>query len=212
MQGFSEFLKEASPFFYINILVSIMSVAVILERFFMLLTRYTADGKNFMQNVERYILANDLTQAINYCNTSQTPLAMVVKAGLVKANRGGMAISMAVDEALLQVTPLVEKRIGTLWSFANIATLLGLIGTIVGLMTAFSGLSVATPEQRATLLGAGIAEALYNTAFGLVIAVMCIMAHLFLSGIAKRILGDLDYYSSRLENLLTIRQDAEKAA
>ncbi|HLG20930.1 MAG TPA: MotA/TolQ/ExbB proton channel family protein [Bdellovibrionota bacterium] len=195
----------------VNLIVSILAGAVILERFFMLLTRLTADGKNFMQNIERYVLANDLTQAINYCNTSQAPLATVVKAGLVKANRGGMAISMGVDEALLQVTPLVEKRIGTLWSFANIATLIGLIGTIVGLITAFTGLSVATPEQRALLLGSGIAEALYNTAFGLVIAVSCIMSHLFLSGIAKKIIGDLDYYSSRLENLLTLRQDAEKA-
>jgi len=210
MQGFSEVLLR-SPFMIVNLIVSILAGAVILERFFMLLTRLTADGKNFMQNIERYVLANDLTQAINYCNTSQAPLATVVKAGLVKANRGGMAISMGVDEALLQVTPLVEKRIGTLWSFANIATLIGLIGTIVGLITAFTGLSVATPEQRALLLGSGIAEALYNTAFGLVIAVSCIMSHLFLSGIAKKIIGDLDYYSSRLENLLTLRQDAEKA-
>ena len=212
MLGFTDFLKEANPFFYCNILVSIMAVAVILERFYVLIKRYSSDGKNFMQNVERYVLANDVTQAINYCNTSQTPLATVVKAGLVKANRGGMAVSMGVDEALLQVSPLVEKRVGTLWSFANIATLLGLIGTIVGLITAFQGLSVATPEQRATLLGAGIAEALYNTAFGLVIAVTCIMAHLFLSGIAKKIIADLDYYSSRLENLLTLRHDSEKAA
>jgi biopolymer transport protein ExbB/TolQ len=212
MQGFTEFLKGANPFFYINILVSIMSVAVIFERFYSLLFRFSFDGKNFMQNVERYVLANDLTQAINYCNTSSSPLATVVKSGLVKANRGGMAVSMGVDEALLQVTPQIDKRIGTLWSLANIATLIGLIGTIVGLITAFRGISVATPEQRATLLGAGIAEALYNTAFGLMIAVTCIFSHLALSGIGKRIIGDLDYYSSRLENLLTLRSDAEKAA
>ena len=102
--------------------------------------------------------------------------------------------------------------IGSLWSFANIATLVGLIGTIFGLIMSFGGLSVATPEQRATLLGAGIAEALFNTFAGLTIAVMCIMAHLALSGIAKRIIADLDYYSSRLENLLALRESGEKAA
>jgi biopolymer transport protein ExbB/TolQ len=53
---------------------------------------------------------------------------------------------------------------------------------------------------------------MYNTAFGLMIAVTCIFAHLALSGIAKRIIGDLDYYSSRLENLLTLRHEADKAA
>jgi biopolymer transport protein ExbB len=215
MQGdvtFRAFLETASIFFYINIAVSVVVVAVILERCFMLFARYLADGKNFMKNVERYVLANDLTQAINYCNTSQTPLATVIKAGLVKANRGGQAVAMAVDESLLQVTPMIEKRIGSLWSFANIATLVGLIGTIVGLIRSFGGLSEATPELRAKLLGVGIAEAMFNTATGLSIAVTCIIFHLVLSGIAKRILNDLDYYASRLENLLSLRHDAEKAA
>lgn len=212
MVGFRDFLGHAGPAFYVNILVSVFAIATILERLFMLLVRYSFDGKNFMQNIERYVLANDLTQAINYCNTSQAPLATVVKAGLVKANRGGMAISMGVDEALLQVTPQIEKRIGTLWSYANIATLIGLIGTIWGLITSFSALSYASPEQRAELLGKGIAEAMYNTAFGLSIAVMCIFFHLMLAGIAKKFIGDLDYYSSRLENLLTLRGDADKAA
>lgn len=197
---------------WMNTIVSIMAVAVILERAFLLLFRYSFDGKNFMQTIERYVLANDLTQAINYCNTSSSPLAMVVKSGLVKTNRGGMAVSMGIDEALLQVSPQVEKRIGSLWAIANIATLVGLIGTIVGLMASFKGLSVATPEQRAQLLGLGIAEALYNTAAGLLIAVTCIFAHLLLAGLAKKIIGDLDYYTSRLENLLTLRHDAEKAA
>lgn len=201
-----------SPFLWLNTLVSIMAVGVILERFFLLFFKYSSDSKTFMQNIERYVLANDLTQAINYCNTSGSPLATVVKSGLVKANRGGMAVSMGVDEALLQVTPQIEKRIGTLWSLANIATLVGLIGTIIGLIMSFRGLSVATPEQRATLLGTGIAEAMYNTAAGLLIAVVCIFSHLLLSGVAKKIIGDLDYYSSRLENLLTLRHDAEKAA
>ena len=215
MVSFTLFVKQSPfdiPFFWLNVFISMAAVAVILERLFLLLFRYSFDGKNFMKNIERYVLANDLTQAINYCNTSQAPLATVVKAGLVKANRGGMAVSMGVDEALLQVTPAIEKRIGSLWSLANLATLIGLIGTIVGLITSFSGLSVATPEQRATLLGAGIAEALFNTATGLTIAVTCIFSHLLLSGIAKKIIADLDYYSSRLENLLTLRTEAEKAA
>ncbi len=212
MMGFKEFLEHASWPFYVNIIVSVFAIATILERLFMLLVRYSFDGKSFMQNIERYVLANDLTQAINYCNTSQAPLATVVKAGLVKANRGGMAISMGIDESLLQTTPQIEKRIGTLWSYANIATLIGLIGTILGLITSFRAVSIATPEQKAELLGKGIAEAMFNTAFGLTIAVTCIFFHLMLAGIAKKYIGDLDYYSSRLENLLTLRQDADKAA
>ena len=211
MHGFFEiFLK--SPMMMLNAIVSVFAVAIILERLYVLMFRYSTDGRSFMQNVERHVLANDITQAINFSNTSSAPLATVVKSGLVKANRGGMAVSMGVDEALLQVTPLVEKRIGSLWAIANVATLIGLIGTILGIMTTFTSLAEASAEARAKLMGIGIAEALYNTAFGLIIAVLCIVAHLFLSGLAKKIIGDLDYYSSRLENLLTLRHDADKAA
>lgn len=203
MHGFFDVYK-ASPFMWVNTIVSLIAVAVILYRLFTLL-RYQVNGQKFMQNIERYVLSNDLNQAINHCSTSTAPLSTVVKSGLIKANQGPMAVSMGLDEATLQVTPKVEKGVNSLWSIANIATLVGLIGTISGLIQSFSGLSVATPEQRATLLGAGIAEALFNTAFGLIIAVICIFAHMVLSGFAKGILSDIDYSSSRLENLLMIR-------
>ncbi len=202
---------KMSPFMWVNTLISLFALAVIAERLFTLLVKYSADGKTFMQNVERYILANDITQAINYSNTSSAPLATVIKSGLVKANRGGMAVSMGVDEALLQVTPKIEKRIGSLWAIANIATLVGLIGTIWGLSTSFKSLGSVSAAERSQLMGIGIAEALYNTFFGLSIAVMCILAHLVLTGMAKKIISDLDYYTSRLENLLTLRHD-DKAA
>lgn len=203
MHGFFDVYK-ASPFMWVNSIVSIIAISVILYRFFVL-TRYQINGQKFMQNIEKYVLSNDLNQAITFSSSSAAPLAAVVKSGLIKANQGPMAVSMGLDEATLQVTPKVEKGVNSLWSIANIATLVGLIGTISGLISSFSGLSVATPEQRATLLGAGIAEALFNTAFGLIIAVTCIFSHMILSGFAKGVLSDIDYSASRLENLLMMR-------
>ncbi|MEZ4845433.1 MAG: MotA/TolQ/ExbB proton channel family protein [Bdellovibrionota bacterium] len=205
MHGFFE-VYGASPFMWLNTIVSIFAIGIIAYRLITLM-RYQVNGGKFMQNVEKYVLSNDLNQAINHCSTSSAPLSAVVKSGLIKANQGPMAVSMGLDEATLQVTPKVEKGVNALWSIANIATLVGLIGTIWGLILSFSGLSVATPEQRAQLLGAGIAEALYNTAFGLLIAVTCIFAHMILSGIAKGILSEIDYSSSRLENLLMLRNE-----
>lgn len=207
MHGFFEVFAQ-SPFMWVNLIVSIFAIAIIVFRLVTLMS-YNVNGQKFMQNVEKYVLSNDLNQAINHCSTSNAPLSTVVKSGLIKANQGPMAISMGLDEATLQVTPKVEKGVNALWSIANIATLVGLIGTISGLIQSFSGLSVATPEQRATLLGAGIAEALFNTAFGLIIAVTCIFAHMMLSGIAKGVLSDIDYSASRLENLLMIRSEAK---
>lgn len=207
MHGFLDVYAQ-SPFMWVNTIVSIFAIAIIVFRLVALMS-YQVNGQKFMQNVEKYVLSNDLNQAINHCSTSNAPLSTVVKSGLIKANQGPMAISMGLDEATLQVTPKVEKGVNSLWSIANIATLVGLIGTISGLIQSFSGLSVATPEQRATLLGAGIAEALFNTAFGLIIAVTCIFAHMMLSGIAKGVLSDIDYSASRLENLLMIRSEAK---
>lgn len=203
MHGFFD-VYRTSPFMWVNTIVSIIAISVILYRFFVLL-RYQVDGSKFMQNIEKHVLSNDLNQAINHSSTSSAPLSTVIKSGLIKANQGPMAVSMGLDEATLQVTPKIEKGVNSLWSLANIATLVGLIGTISGLISSFSGLSVATPEQRATLLGAGIAEALFNTAFGLMIAVVCIFAHMILSGVAKGILSEIDYSASRLENLLMMR-------
>lgn len=187
---------------WINALVSVFAVWFIAERAYVLFYKYQVNSKRFMMDIENHVKAGNISHAINHCSTSNAPLATVIKAGLTKAPQGPMSVSMGLDEAALEVTPKIQKRVGSLWGIANIATLVGLIGTIVGLIMSFSGLSVATPEQRATLLGAGIAEALYNTALGLTIAVTCIIAHSFLSGLAKDVMGDIDFYSARLENLL----------
>ncbi|MCB0272556.1 MAG: MotA/TolQ/ExbB proton channel family protein [Bdellovibrionales bacterium] len=191
-----------STFMKVNAIVSIVAIWFIAERAYVLFYKYQVNSKQFMMDVENLVKQGNISQAINHCSTSTAPLATVVKSGLTKAPQGPMAVSMGLDEATLEVAPKVQKRVGSLWGIANIATLVGLIGTIIGLIVSFSGLSVATPEQRATLLGQGIAEALYNTALGLTIAVTCIIAHSFLSGLAKDVMSDIDYYSSRLENLL----------
>ena len=100
------------------------------------------------------------------------------------------------------VTPDLKKRIAALWSIANIATLLGLLGTISGLIKSFAAVASASPEQRSALLSKGIAEAMYNTAFGLGIAVTCMIGHVFLSAMAKKQQQELEGFAMKLENLL----------
>ena len=102
----------------------------------------------------------------------------------------------------MEVTPLVSRRVPTLWSLANIATLIGLLGTVVGLIRAFGAVAAAKPEERSTLLARGISEALNNTAMGLGIAVVCIVAHAVLGSMSKRQSADLEAFSLKLENLL----------
>jgi biopolymer transport protein ExbB len=111
-------------------------------------------------------------------------------------------VARALEESVLEVTPLISKRIAPLWSLANVATLVGLIGTITGLIGTFKSLGAASPEMKQIMLSKGISEAMNNTAFGLTIAVICIVAHLLLSSKAKAMIEEIEYNALRLENLL----------
>jgi biopolymer transport protein ExbB/TolQ len=122
----------------------------------------------------------------------------------MKIDKGTLEISTAIDEELMRVSPLLEKRIPSLWSLANIATLIGLLGTIYGLIRAFSALAAVSPEQKAAFLARGISEAMNNTAVGLGIAILCMIGHLILSGRSKKMISDLDISAVTFENFLLL--------
>ena len=98
--------------------------------------------------------------------------------------------------------PEVKTRIGALWSLANICTLIGLLGTITGLIATFASIGDANPADRQKKLSDGISQAMYNTAFGLTIALICMVGHLLLSAAMKKVVADLEAFSLRFENLL----------
>jgi len=107
-----------------------------------------------------------------------------------------------MEETMTDTLPEVKTRIGALWSLANIATLIGLLGTVTGLIKAFGAVGAAKAEDKVRILSDGIAEALNNTALGLGIAVSCIVAHAILSAASKKQVSDLEAFSLKLENLL----------
>jgi biopolymer transport protein ExbB/TolQ len=126
-------------------------------------------------------------------------------------HKGEIAVAQSIEETLVDVTPLLKKRIQILWSLANIAVLIGLLGTVMGLIGAFAAVAAAKPEEKTLLLSKGIAEALNNTAMGLGIAVTCIIAHAFLSSASKKQVGDLEGFALKLENLLAESAQGAKA-
>jgi biopolymer transport protein ExbB/TolQ len=103
---------------------------------------------------------------------------------------------------MVDVTPEVKTRISALWSMANITTLTGLLGTITGLIRTFAAVGDANPAERQKQLSEGIAEAMYNTAYGLSIALVCMVAHLLLSTASKKVIADVESFSLKFENLL----------
>jgi len=201
MHGIAEFFEKGGWFLYVNLFVSVIALAVIVERAIFLF-RARANSRGLLEHLRKLVQANNVDRAIRLCSAGSEPLLRVAKAGLVRAHRGEEAISTALEEALVDATPDLKKRISSLWSLANIATLLGLLGTVSGLIRAFAAVAFAAPEQRSALLANGIAEAMNNTAMGLGIAVMCIIGHLILGGESKRMVSELESFTMKLENFL----------
>ena len=207
------FFKEGGPFMYVNIFWMACAIAVIVERIVTLMFRYNLNAEPFMEQITKLVLTGNVDRAVKLCGAApNAPLAKVIRAGLTRANRGEMEVAKAVEEAILEYTPPIQSRIPWLWSLANIATLVGLIGTIVGLIGTFQSLGNVPADQKQALLSNGISEAMNNTAFGLSIAVTCIVAHLFLTAYAKRMVETVELSALKLENLLSRRAAGETSA
>lgn len=207
MQGFAKFLEDGGTFMYFNLATSIIVLSMIVDRMIFFLVKSSVNARAFLENIRKLVLAGNLDRAVKLCSATTAPVAQVAKAGLQRFHRGEIAVAQAIEESLVDVTPLLKKRIQILWSLANIATLIGLLGTVVGLIRAFGAVAAAKPEERSNMLAKGISEALNNTAMGLGIAVTCIIAHAVLGSMSKRQAADLEAFSLKLENLL-----AESAA
>lgn len=203
MGAIADAFRDGGIWMYSILVVSIVAIGIIIERFIFLFFKYNINANAFMAQIQKLVMAGNVDRAIKLCNAAPSAaLPKVVKAGLTRANKGEVQIQNAIEEAALEVVPMVSRRTNSLLALANIATLLGLLGTIIGLIDAFAALEDAAPEDRQRLLSGGIALAMNTTAFGLIVAIPTMLAHLFLSGIQKRIVDEIDQHSVKLENLL----------
>jgi len=204
--GMLSAIKDNPTFLIFNLVVSCVVVTIIAERAIFQLGRYRVNSKEFFAQIKKLVAAGNIDRAIKLCDASDYPILQLVKSGLTHANKGADEIDAALSEKLSELKPQVEKRVATLWSLANIATLIGLIGTVSGLIRTFASIAAQGLSQadKQRLLSNGIAEAMYNTAFGLSIAVVCMIAHVFLHTRSKNIQHDLETTTERVFNLLTV--------
>jgi biopolymer transport protein ExbB len=203
-----EAFKHNPTFMVLNLVTSAIVLTIVVERFTFQMTRYRVNSKEFFAQIRKLVTAGNIDRAIKLCEASDYPILQLVKAGLTHANKGPDEIDAALSEKLSELKPQAEKRIGALWSLANIATLIGLLGTVSGLIATFA--AIASPglsqSDKQRMLSNGIAEAMYNTALGLGIAVFCMITHIILHTRAKAIQHDLEATMERTFNLLTIQQ------
>lgn len=199
-------LKEGAPFSFINIVVLALVLAIIAERFVYILSKYRVNTTEFMAQIRKLVQAGNIDRAIKLCEAAPLPLLQVVKSGLTQVNRGEEAVIASMEERMAELMPELEKRVAALWTLANIATLIGLLGTITGLIKAFGAVAyLDDPAEKSAHLSAGISEAMWNTALGLGIAVLCMIFHLIIHGMVKRIKLDMERATMKLENLLILK-------
>lgn len=211
MSGFyhfaTDFFREGGPFMYMILVVSVIAIATLIERGYMVLFRYNINGAAFMAQIQKLVMANNIDRAIKLCNAEgNAALTRVLKAGLTRANRSAGEIQNAVDEAILEAIPMLQKRTPYLPMWANVATLLGLLGTIQGLIMSFKAVSSAAPEEKQQLLAHGISVAMYTTAYGLIVAIPVMVCHAVIANRTVKLVDEIDQYSVKLINLMAARQ------
>jgi biopolymer transport protein ExbB len=201
--------KHNPTFIVMNLVTSAVVLTLMTERFVFQMSRYRVNSKEFFGQIRKLVTAGNIDRAIKLCEASDYPILQLVRAGLTHASKGPDEIDAALSEKLSELKPAVEKRVGVLWSLANIATLIGLLGTVSGLIAVFASISRPDLSQadKQAMLSNGIAEAMYNTALGLGIAVFCMVAHIFLHTRAKAIQHDLETVMERTFNLLTLQKN-----
>jgi len=211
MSELAQYFHQGGAFMYAIAIMSAFGIAIIIERIIFIMFRYNTNGKVFMDQIEKLIQQDSIDRAIKLCNADQgAALCDVVKTGLVKANKSTEEIQNSVDETTLAVLPKLQKRTPYLAMIANVSTLLGLLGTIQGLIVAFQSINLEDAVSRSDALAQGIAIAMYTTAFGLIVAIPCMISHSILQNKTTKIIDEIDQYSVKLINLLTIRQHSLK--
>jgi biopolymer transport protein ExbB/TolQ len=186
--------------------VSVVVWSIAFERIYALFFRYNINAEQLMAQIQKLVLANNIDRAIKLCNAAPSAaLPRVIKAALTRANKGEEEIAAALEEATVEVLRGLKKRVALLPNLANTATLLGLLGTIIGLIEAFTAVASAPPDMKSQLLTQSLAIGLNSTAFGLTVAIPALFLFMFLEGASKKIIEDIDQYSLKLQNLLVAR-------
>lgn len=168
---------------------ALASLGITLERFKVLLMDCRENKHALLTGLNQHIMRGDTQAAIRWLSSQkQGPLSRILRAGLLKAHRPDKEIQAALDQASLSEVPVIEARTGYLAVLSNAATLAALLGTISGLIKTFGAVANADPSQKATLLSAGISEAMHCTAYGLGVAVPVLLLYAFLQAQTQHVL------------------------
>ena len=176
---------------YLIFAAGLVLLVIGIERLTVLFWGMSYNVKGSIVTIRSLILDKRYTDAIQICDKRpNSPEMSVIKSGLVAVENGREAMKSALGGAVLEVSHKCEARVGYLALIANVATLLGLLGTISGLIKTFASIANADPAEKAKMLGLGISEAMYATAAGLVVGIFAMVVHTLCVSKGESIVGE----------------------
>jgi biopolymer transport protein ExbB/TolQ len=200
------FFQEGGAFMYPIMVVLAGGIAIALERYIYLTLSKRSTNKLWSQLLPLFN-KGDFQRAMDVASSSRHAIGKVLAYGLgrTKSARRREDIESALEEGMMEIIPRLERRTHYLATFANIATLLGLLGTIIGLIQAFTAVSNADPSQKADLLSSSISVAMNTTAFGLMVAIPLLLFYTVLQTKTTEIVDSLEMATVKFVNIITAR-------
>jgi biopolymer transport protein ExbB len=202
-----ELIQKGGPVMYPIILCSVLALAIIIERFYHLY-KARIDTKDFMNNVEITIKRNRIAEAIKICDKTPGPISRIVKAGILKHDRPRQEIRESIEDAGHQEVPRLEKHLSLLATIAHISPLLGLLGTVTGMVRAFQIIqekSVSFNPVSPGDLAGGIWEALLTTVAGLIVAIPTVVAYNYLVSRVDEFVLEMERSATEVMSILSER-------
>ncbi len=206
----TKFFQDGGFFIYPIALVLAIGIAISLERYFFLRREKARNLKAF-DDFLPLLRTNDHEKMTMFTRDSKAPVSRMIGCGLdmMKVTKQRADVEQAMSEGVMEALPRLEQRTGYLAVLANVATLLGLLGTIIGLIAAFTAVASADPAEKSTLLSLSISVAMNTTAFGLIAAIPLLLVHAILQNKTNSIISSLEMAGMKFLNVMTLNRAIE---
>ena len=213
MYSVVKFFVAGGPFMYPILIVFAVGIAIAIERY-ITLTQIRRRNEGMWSRLEPALASGDFDKAREMTSKDDSTVSRLLGMGLARqgAVRRREDIEIAMEESMMEIIPQLEKRTAYIALGANIATLLGLLGTIIGLIQAFTAVANANPAEKADLLSASISVAMNTTAFGLIAAIPLLVTHTVLTAKTSEIVDSLEMASVKALNVITTLAKRQAAA
>ena len=196
-ESIATFFSEGGPTMYITATAGVAGAAISIERGLKLYRDYNTNSRVFMARVKELMVQNRMEDALSLCQSEKGLLPEIVKSGLERTGCDEQLVRQSMESSYLDQIPKVTQNIGFLSLIANAGMLFGLLGTVLGLIRQFSAVGSADAAQKQLLMAKGIAEAMNNTALGLMVALPCLIIHGIYAAKANHLIEDLERGASQ---------------